>query len=101
MSELTTLGIRPEDLELLTDRTAIDGAVRHDAETAPRIRGRVLLVERLGGTSHVHFEVGSNRFLVTAAGEMLPSVDDVVEVGVLPHRVHLFAADGRAAAARP
>jgi ABC-type sugar transport system ATPase subunit len=88
--EPLTLGVRPEDLELVV------GNERPDGMAGGRIRGRVLLVERLGGTSHIHFEVGANRLLVTATGEQLPAVEDTVEVRIPSERVHLFGADGRA-----
>jgi ABC-type sugar transport system ATPase subunit len=88
--EPLTLGVRPEDLELVV------GNERPDGMAGGRIRGRVLLVERLGGTSHIHFEVGANRLLVTATGEQLPDVEDTVEVRIPSERVHLFGADGRA-----
>jgi ABC-type sugar transport system ATPase subunit len=97
-SDPVTLGVRPEDLELVTG-DALQGGVAggwSDETAGGRVRGRVLLVERLGGTSHIHFEVGANRLLVTAAGEQLPAVDDVVEVRIPSHRVHLFGSDGRA-----
>jgi ABC-type sugar transport system ATPase subunit len=92
--EPTTLGVRPEDLELVRGKPP-------PYETADaRLRGRVLLVERLGGTSHIHFEVATNRLLVVAAGEPLPAVGDVVEVRIPPARVHLFDAAGRAVVTR-
>jgi multiple sugar transport system ATP-binding protein len=90
------LGVRPEDLKLVAapapTQISVDGAV------AGRIDGQVLLVERLGGTSHIHFEVGSNRLLVVVTGEPLPAVDDAIEVHVPTSRVHLFDPDGRATA---
>jgi multiple sugar transport system ATP-binding protein len=108
-----TLGVRPEDLQLVTvaapsDETAarsgeaarMRGAepdrARGDDMAGTRIRGRVLLVERLGGTSHIHFEVGPNRLLVSAAGEPVPDVEETVEVRVPSDRVHLFDPDGAA-----
>ena len=115
-AEAVTLGVRPEDLELVVGTAPPDELAggRHGdtaggrgdettradvAEKAGgRIRGRVLLVERLGGTSHIHFEVGANRLLVTATGEQLPGVEDTVEVRIPSKRVHMFGADGRAGA---
>ena len=85
-----TLGMRPEDLKLAANAGASpsgDGA---------RLAGRVVLVERLGGSSHVHVDVGPHRMLVTVQDERLPSVGESVEILVLTSRVHLFAADGRA-----
>jgi ABC-type sugar transport system ATPase subunit len=80
-----TLGIRPEDLEVVVG----------DADAASRLAGRVVLVERLGGTSHVHFDVGTNRLLASVSGERLPSVGDLIAVRVPAERAHLFGADGR------
>jgi multiple sugar transport system ATP-binding protein len=92
--EPVTLGVRPEDLELMTIHEP--GATPVDGTPRARMRGRVLLVERLGGTSHIHFEVGANRLLVTVAGEHLPAVEDAVDIRVPSSRVHLFGADGQA-----
>jgi len=72
-----TLGIRPEDVRLSA------GAA-----------GRVVLVERLGGTSHVHVDVGPHRLVAAVTGDALPEVGDEISVHVPSDRVHLFAADG-------
>ncbi len=90
-SEPRTLGIRPEDLRIATG--AGSGTEAPDAGPL----GRVVLVERLGGTSHIHFDVGPHRLMASVSGESLPEVGDVIGVQVLPARVHLFGADGRAA----
>jgi multiple sugar transport system ATP-binding protein len=63
-AEPTTLGVRPEHLRFVTG-----GPLPGEAAGA-RLRGRVLLVERLGGTSHIHFEVGPHRLLVSVSGEL-------------------------------
>jgi ABC-type sugar transport system ATPase subunit len=78
-----TLGIRPEDLRI--GQPGQDGVI--DA--------KVVLVERLGGISHVHVEVGANRLLAALAGETPPEVGEKVGVQVLENRAHLFALDGR------
>jgi ABC-type sugar transport system ATPase subunit len=78
--DATTLGIRPEDLRL------VDGG-------AP---ARVVLIERLGGTSHVHLDLGPHRLLASVASDHPADVGDTVGVSVPPERVHLFGADGRA-----
>jgi multiple sugar transport system ATP-binding protein len=78
-----TLGIRPEDLR-------IGPPAANEA-----IAGRVVLVERLGGTSHVHVEVGAHRLLAAIAGETPPEIGDHVGVQVIENRAHLFALDGR------
>ena len=55
-----------------------------------------MLVEMLGGMSHVHFDVGPHRLLATVAGDLLPAVGDLVTVRARLERAHLFGADGRA-----
>ncbi len=81
-----TMGIRPEDLAIKTnaDQNAL--------------RGKVVLVERLGGTSHIHFEVGQHRLLASVAHQTLPEVGDSIAVHVPETRTHLFSADGVALA---
>jgi multiple sugar transport system ATP-binding protein len=76
-----TLGIRPEHV------TLGDGG---DA------RGRVVLVERLGGTSHVHVDVGPHRLTAVIVGDAVPSVADEVGVGFQSDKLHLFGPDGPA-----
>ncbi|MEX1186036.1 MAG: sn-glycerol-3-phosphate ABC transporter ATP-binding protein UgpC [Gemmatimonadaceae bacterium] len=88
-AEPVTLGIRPEDLRV--DFTT-DGSVDADGTVA----GRVVLVERLGGTSHVHIDAGSHRLLAAVSSNPLADVGDSVTVRVPAERVHLFGADGRA-----
>ena len=92
--EKLTLGIRPEDLRI--DLSADRGPESAAADQA--LTGRVLLVERLGGTSHVHFEVGQNatRMMASLANDRPPEVGETVRVRVPPDRAHLFAADGTA-----
>jgi ABC-type sugar transport system ATPase subunit len=82
-----TLGIRPEDLVVvpLSNGSAGDELV-----------GRVVLVEVLGGTSQVHFDVGRHRLLATVSGDRQPSVGDAIAVRARAERAHLFAEDGRA-----
>jgi ABC-type sugar transport system ATPase subunit len=85
-----TLGVRPEDLRIVAaTQLPADGS-------DGRITGRVVLVERLGGSSHVHFDVGPHRLLAVLADERVPEIDDVIDVMVPSARVHLFAEDGRA-----
>jgi ABC-type sugar transport system ATPase subunit len=79
-----TMGIRPEDLAMETNSD-------QDA-----LRGKVVLVERLGGTSHIHFEVGQHRLLASVANQTLPEVGDNIVVHVPEARAHLFNADGTA-----
>ena len=85
-----TLGVRPDDLRL-------DGA-EADATSGDALRGRVVLVERLGASSHVHFDVGPYRLMSSVGSDSLPNVGENVVVRVRTDRVHLFAADGRAVA---
>ena len=83
-----TLGIRPEDL-------TIHGAADM-TQTTGVFSGRVVLVERLGGTSHVHVDVGGRRIVAVVTNDLLPSVGDAIALGVRADRVHVFARDGRA-----
>ncbi len=85
-----TLGIRPEDMRVATRPDGIDSG------SDGQITGRVLLVERLGGTSHIHFDAGPNRLLIAVTGDPLPEVGDVITVRVPIANVHLFGEDGRA-----
>jgi ABC-type sugar transport system ATPase subunit len=87
-----TLGIRPEDLRLDSSRDASVAAGAGDT-----LRAHVVLVERLGGTSHVHFDVegSGNRLMASVSNDQLPSVGESITFRVPPERVHLFGADGK------
>jgi multiple sugar transport system ATP-binding protein len=93
-TEALALGIRPEDLRVDSsgDRSVEAG------RPGEALTGRVVLVERLGGTSHVHFDVegGRNRMMASASNDRLPDVGQTITVRVPPERVHLFGVDGRA-----
>lgn len=82
-----TLGVRPEDLVL--DLSASNSIV------GDALKGPVVLVERLGGTSHVHIELGRRRLLALVSGDSLPEVGANVRVHLPGDRVYLFGADGR------
>ena len=91
-----TLGIRPEDLRVdSTGQQSTQGPADGDTLT-----GRVVLVERLGGTSHVHFEVGPHRLLASITSDSLPEVGDNITARVPAARAHLFGEDGRAISAK-
>ena len=79
-----TLGVRPEDLVI-------------DAEGSEgnSLAGRVVLVERLGGTTHVHFDAGPHRLMAAVSNDAVPDVGEDIRVRVRPDRIHLFGADGR------
>lgn len=85
LAEPVTLGIRPEDLRV--DPTAAQGE---------SVLGRVVLVERLGGTSHIHFDVGPHRMMASVASDSRADVGESISVRVPADRVHLFGVDGRA-----
>ncbi|MEP6989374.1 MAG: sn-glycerol-3-phosphate ABC transporter ATP-binding protein UgpC [bacterium] len=87
------LGIRPEDLRLEAPTDAGGDAA------GGRLAGRVVLVERLGGSSHVHVDVGTHRLLVAVTDERVPSVGQTVDLMVPAPKIHLFAADGRVVSA--
>jgi multiple sugar transport system ATP-binding protein len=91
-TEPLTLGVRPEDLRLDSSQSGEGGP------PGEVLRGQVLLVERLGGTSHVHFDVegSGNRMLASVSNDRLPEVGETIKVRVPPERVHLFGADGKA-----
>jgi multiple sugar transport system ATP-binding protein len=96
--ESLTLGIRPEDLRLnAAGAPAVAGGGLGEPFT-----GRVVLVERLGGTSHIHFDVeGGSRMMASVLNDRLPDVGDTISVRVPPELVHLFAADGRSISSSP
>jgi multiple sugar transport system ATP-binding protein len=85
-----TLGIRPEDLTLVSGSTAANDTARS------RLQGKVMLVERLGGTSHVHFDVGPNRLMAAVSRDDLPAIGELIDVFVPSARVHLFGPTGAA-----
>ena len=89
-ADSVTLGIRPEDLNT-------ESGSESTAESPKNLlSGRVVLVERLGGTSHVHFDVGPHRLMASVSNDSLPDVGETITVRVPAERVHLFSADGRA-----
>src|ERR1700738_3054635 len=91
-AESLTLGIRPEDLGLDASGAPLGEAAR----PGDVFTGRVVLVERLGGTSHVHLDVkGGARIMASVMNDRLPDVGETISVRVKPERMHLFAADGR------
>jgi ABC-type sugar transport system ATPase subunit len=92
-NDQVTLGVRPEDIRV--DEQGESPTARKEGEL---LKGRVLLVERLGGTSHVHFELdgSENRMMASLSDHQPPDVGDAITVRVPADRVHLFAADGKA-----
>jgi ABC-type sugar transport system ATPase subunit len=89
VSEPMTLGIRPEDL-LISSTPDRSGGAPTDA-----LRGRVVLVERLGGSTNVHFDAGPHRMMASASNDSLPDVGEDIVVRMRAERVHLFGVDGR------
>ena len=89
-----TLGIRPEDLRLhsLAD-PSMEPAGQGDQVTA-----RVVLVERLGGTSHIHLDLvgAGSRVMASLSTDRLPEVGETITLRLPPERLHLFGADGKA-----
>jgi multiple sugar transport system ATP-binding protein len=88
-----TLGIRPEDMEV----DVLDSGSAASANGG--VAGRVVLVERLGGTSHIHFDAGQTRMLASVTNERLPGVGDAINVRLNSERVHLFVDDRRVSSA--
>ena len=94
-ADAVTLGVRPEDL-------AVSAPAPHGAmPAADSLQASVVIVERLGGTSHVHLDVGPHRLLASVTDDRLPTAGERVGVRVRADRVHLFGADGRAVALPP
>ena len=83
-AEQTTLGVRPEDL-----------VVDSDGPPGNTLTGRVVLVERLGGTTHVHFDTGPHRLMAAVTNESVPEVGEDIRVRTRAERLHLFGSDGR------
>ena len=92
-----TLGIRPEDLRVET----IDQRSTHGPADGDTLTGRVVLVERLGGTSHVHFQVGPHRLLASVTSDTPPELGSDIVARVPVSRVHLFGGDGRVIVRQP
>ncbi len=80
--EAVTLGVRPEDLALA------------DAPGPATLRGRLVLAEVLGATTHLHVEVEGQRLVAAVPSGPPPAPDATVNLSVDPRRLHLFAADG-------
>jgi ABC-type sugar transport system ATPase subunit len=91
--DAVTLGVRPEDLRVGASEAATTGG----GLSGEALTGRVVLVERLGGTSHVHFDVagGTNRMMASVGNDSLPEVGETITVRVPPERVHVFDSDGK------
>jgi len=75
------VGVRPQDFSL-----AGDGA--------PALEGRVVLVERLGGATHLHVDVAGQRIIAAIAADHPVEADQAVRLAVDMQRVHFFAAGG-------
>jgi ABC-type sugar transport system ATPase subunit len=59
------------------------------------VSGRVVLVERLGGTTHVHFDAGPHRLMAALPNDTAVTVGDDITLRIRTERLHLFDADGR------
>jgi ABC-type sugar transport system ATPase subunit len=81
----TTVGVRPQDLTLA-----------EDAPGRPTLPGRLVLAERLGGTTHLHVDVGGQRIVAAVATDRDLEPDRPIELAYDPDRLHRFAADGTA-----
>ncbi|MEO5580008.1 MAG: TOBE domain-containing protein, partial [Gemmatimonadaceae bacterium] len=88
-SQSVTLGIRPEDMDVDSGDDPSSGS------TEDTIPGKVVLIERLGGTSHVHFDAGPHRLMASVSNDRLPEVGDTIIARLRAERAHLFGADGR------
>jgi multiple sugar transport system ATP-binding protein len=74
------LGVRPEHLRIGTGEV--------------ELRGRVRLVENLGGEEVAHLDVGSGRIALRGPRPLDLAAGDHVALTCDPDRVHLFSADG-------
>jgi ABC-type sugar transport system ATPase subunit len=80
-----TLGVRPEDL-----------LIPSPSDQRPStVSGRVVLVERLGGVTHVHFDAGPHRLMAALPNDTAVTVGDAITLRVRTERLHLFDADGQ------
>jgi multiple sugar transport system ATP-binding protein len=79
-----SLGIRPEHVQLAPSDTAT-------------LSGEVLVVERLGGETFLHIDVGTETpFVVKADGSVLERPGARVGLSFPPAALHLFDAGGAA-----
>jgi multiple sugar transport system ATP-binding protein len=80
-----TLGIRPEHL-----------ACGPAAAGLPRIQGKPVLIERLGGSTLVHLAIDGDATLTVQAADAGFALDAPAAVGLPPAACHLFGPDGNA-----
>jgi ABC-type sugar transport system ATPase subunit len=80
--ETVTLGVRPENLTLT------------DAQRSIKIPGKLVMVETLGATKHLHVEVGGQVFIAVVPSGPSPAAGANVSLTVDPNRLYFFAADG-------
>ncbi|PIF73818.1 carbohydrate ABC transporter ATP-binding protein (CUT1 family) [Variovorax sp. 54] len=85
--EAVKLGIRPEHLSLASPEDA-------------HLRGRVVVVERLGSESYVHVQMGDNTVIVRTDGGADCTRGSVIGLRLAPHQRHLFNAAGQRLALR-
>jgi ABC-type sugar transport system ATPase subunit len=79
-----TLGVRPEHVRVV----AAEGA---------RVKGEVLVVERLGGETFLHIDLGGrDAFVVKADGAVMERQGSVVGLDFPAEALHLFDASGTA-----
>jgi multiple sugar transport system ATP-binding protein len=80
-----TLGIRPEQLVFPAP-----------AGSPGTVSGRVIVIERLGGSTLVHLAFGPEaRVTFQTTDDLGIRLDDMVDVGLPPERCHIFGPDGK------
>jgi ABC-type sugar transport system ATPase subunit len=79
-----TLGVRPHDLSLA------------EGEGAPGLDGKLVLVERLGGATHLHVEVAGQRIIAAISADRVVELDGPVRLTVAMERAHFFTGSGEA-----
>ncbi|WP_296038081.1 sn-glycerol-3-phosphate import ATP-binding protein UgpC [uncultured Agrobacterium sp.] len=85
-SNATTLGIRPEDLHLMSE-------VTEDAALTASVK--VAAVELVGAESYVHGVLADGADIVfRVAGRSRIEMDDVVQIGAKASDLHLFGSNG-------
>jgi multiple sugar transport system ATP-binding protein len=83
----STLGVRPEDLEV----------VSADAADGSTLRGEVYVVEPMGNETLVDVRLGEQRLMVRAARAFSAPIGSPIGVRVSPESACFFRADGETA----
>jgi multiple sugar transport system ATP-binding protein len=77
------VGIRPDDLQVVTD--------------SPIVEGRVTVQEPLGPETLIYVDLGGSEVIAKADGRAPPAVGSTVRLGALPENIHVIDGDTGAA----